>query len=77
MKLKAALKRDEELASQAKTKPEKLKIIEEERKLAAQEKAIERKEKRAERLEKVFLAEETQDKQILAKKEAAARAVSE
>ena len=77
LKLKAALKRDEELASQAKTKPEKLKIIEEERKLAAQEKAIERKEKRAERLEKVFLAEETQDKQILAKKEAAARAVSE
>ena len=31
LKLKAALKRDEELAAQAKTKPEKLKIIEEER----------------------------------------------
>jgi hypothetical protein len=74
LRLKAALKRDEELAAQAKTKPEKLKIIEEERRLAAQEKAIERKEKRAERLEKVFLAEETQDKQILAKKVEAARA---
>lgn len=44
--------------------------------IAAQEKALERKEKRAERLEKIFLAEEAQEKQILAKKVEAARTVS-
>jgi len=44
--------------------------------IAAQEKAIERKEKRAERLEKIFLAEEAQEKKILAKKVEAARTVS-
>lgn len=73
LKLKAALKRDEELDAQATTKTEKLKIRAEERRIAAQEKAIERKEKRAERLEKIFLAEEAQEKQILAKKVEAAR----
>mmetsp|Transcript_24314 Transcript_24314/g.36030 ORF Transcript_24314/g.36030 Transcript_24314/m.36030 type:complete len:296 (+) Transcript_24314:135-1022(+) len=74
LKLKAALKRDEELAAQATTKPEKLKILEEERRLVAQEKAIERKEKRAEKLGKVFLAEEAQEKKILEKKVEAERA---
>jgi hypothetical protein len=73
LKLKAALKRDEELAAKATTKPQKLKLIEEERRLSAQEKAIERKEKRFERLEKVFLAEEAQEKKILATKVEAAR----
>lgn len=44
--------------------------------ITLEEKALERKEKRAEKLEKIFLAEETQEKTILAKKATAARIVS-
>jgi hypothetical protein len=45
-------------------------------KLLAQERELERKEKRAERSERIFMAEEEQQKKILAQKADAARAVS-